>query len=171
MLCADVFMLHKPNHAHQDNLWLPLSNENSSTFLCRARLGCRPQTLAPLLTPGFLWAPCQHGGGGGTPGLAHLCPPCWASLGKAGNQLLRRPAENQAREGCGPCPGSDGGEPQQGLEMPQLPRAMHTHSGLAHLQTISALSAFVLPWALLLRYLLGAKASVGFQPLDIYQPV
>ena len=56
-------MLHKPNHAHQDDLWLPLSEENSSTFLCQVRLGSWPQTLDPLLTPGFPWAHCQRGWG------------------------------------------------------------------------------------------------------------
>lgn len=39
----------------------PLSNESSKAFSCRARLGSQPQTLDPLLNPGFLWAPASLG--------------------------------------------------------------------------------------------------------------
>ena len=67
-------MLHKPNHAHQDDLWLPLSEENSSTFLCQARLGSWPQTLDPLLTPGSLGPIASVGGGRGTPPLGSPLP-------------------------------------------------------------------------------------------------
>ena len=67
MPCAEVFTLHKLNHTRQDNLWLPLSNENSNAFLHRARLGFRPQTRDPLLTPGCLWITASVGGGEGAP--------------------------------------------------------------------------------------------------------
>lgn len=82
MPCAEVFTLYKPNHARQDNLWLPLSNENSNAFLHKARLGFRPQTLDPLLTPGCLWTTASVGVEEGHPLPTHLCLPCWTSLGR-----------------------------------------------------------------------------------------
>lgn len=87
-----MFTLHKPNHARQDNLWLPLSNENSNAFLHGAGLGFRPQTLDLLLTPGFLWAPASMGVREGHPRLAHFCLPCWAALGRLGQQKIRVPS-------------------------------------------------------------------------------
>ena len=91
MLCAEVFMLHKPNHAHQDNLWLPLNEENSSTFLCQARLGSWPQTLDPLLTPRFPWVTASVGVEERHPRLVRLCLPCGAALRETGSWPLRQP--------------------------------------------------------------------------------
>ena len=84
-------MLHKPNHAHQDNLWLPLSEENSSTFLCQARLGSWPQTLDPLLTPRFPWATASVRVEEGHLRLVRLCLPCGAALRETGSWPLRQP--------------------------------------------------------------------------------
>ena len=88
-------MLHKPNHAHQDNLWLPLIEENSSTFLCQARLGSWPQTLDPLLTPGFPWATASMGVEEGHPHLVCLCPPCGAALRETDSWPLGQPEQEK----------------------------------------------------------------------------
>lgn len=91
-----MFTLQKPNHARQDNLWLPLSNENSNAFLRRARLGFRPQTLDPLLTPGFLWAPASMEVERGHPAPGSPRP-----------ALLGCPGETEPAEDSGPLPKDD----------------------------------------------------------------
>lgn len=120
-------MLRKPNHAHQDNLWLPLSNENSNAFLCRARLGSQPQTLDPLHTPRFLWTPASMGEEDRHPHLcsAHLCLPCWATPRKAGSSpsgSLLRLSQGRTRV---PCPGRGWG----GWGTPAAPGALYSTLG------------------------------------------
>lgn len=141
ILCAEVFTLHKPNHARQDNLWLPLSNENSNAFLCRARLGSQPQTLDPLLTPGFLWAPASMREEEGPPPptqphSAHHCLHCWATSRKASNQPLGQPAETVPEEGTGPLPAGDPTGFGDGSHSPQEPCTPTLGRLPLHLRTV-----------------------------------
>lgn len=123
-----MFTFLKPNHARPDNLWLPLSNENSDAFLCTARLGFRPQTPDLLLTPGFLWAPASMGEEEGHPHpLTSACPAGLprgrqatspsGSLPRLSQRKVRFPAQGRCQRGEG-CHA-------------QPPGAMHSHSGQA----------------------------------------